>query len=106
MGMTIEPADMSDLQDILQLQYLAYTSEADLFEDRNIPPLTQTLDEVISEYNEGMILKAVDTDGMKINLSLVRQLTTSIWITCPITARESDTTKEMQNSTFAITTIS
>lgn len=36
---------------------MAYQSEADLFESRDIPPLKQTLDEIILEYNEGVILK-------------------------------------------------
>ncbi|WP_295084445.1 hypothetical protein [Ruminococcus sp.] len=37
-------AQKDDLQEILQLQYLAYQSEADLFGSRDIPPLKQTLD--------------------------------------------------------------
>lgn len=53
----IQKAEYIDLSEILKLQYLAYQSEADLFESRDIPPLKQTLDEVISEYHEGIILK-------------------------------------------------
>lgn len=53
----IEKAEYGDLPEILKLQYLAYQSEADLFKSRDIPPLKQTLDEVISEYYEGIILK-------------------------------------------------
>ena len=53
----IQKAEYDDLSEILELQYLAYQSEADLFGSRDIPPLKQTLDEVISEYNEGIILK-------------------------------------------------
>ncbi len=56
---SIESAEKSDLQQILDLQYLAYQSEAELFNDKKIPPLTQTLAEVINEYDEGTILKAV-----------------------------------------------
>lgn len=58
--MTIERAEKSDLQQILDLQYLAYQSEAKLFQDPDIPPLKQTLAEVESEYENGIILKAVD----------------------------------------------
>ncbi len=58
--MTIEKATKSDLQKILNLQYLAYQSEAKLFQDPDIPPLKQTLAEVESEYENGIILKAVD----------------------------------------------
>lgn len=53
----IQKAEYEDLQEILELQYLAYQSEAALFGNRDIPPLKQTLDEVISEYREGIILK-------------------------------------------------
>ncbi|MBP5362075.1 MAG: GNAT family N-acetyltransferase [Ruminococcus sp.] len=51
---------LDDLKEILQLQYLAYQSEADLFGSRDIPPLKQTLDEVIEEFNNGIILKMID----------------------------------------------
>lgn len=60
--MRIEKARYEDLEAILKLQYLAYQSEADLFGTRDIPPLKQTLDEVVLEYNNGIILKLVD-DG-------------------------------------------
>ena len=53
-------AKLDDLKEILQLQYLAYQSEADLFGSRDIPPLKQTLDEVIEEFNNGIILKMID----------------------------------------------
>ena len=43
-------ACIEDLQDILQLQYLAYQSEAALFNKEDIPPLKQTLDEVVEEF--------------------------------------------------------
>ena len=47
--MKIEKAEYKDLAEILTLQYLAYQSEADLFGTRDIPPLKQTLEEVIEE---------------------------------------------------------
>ena len=53
-------ANRKDLQEILQLQYLAYQSEAELFGSRDIPPLKQTLDEVVREFKSGVILKMVD----------------------------------------------
>ena len=56
-------AKRGDLQEILQLQYLAYQSEADLFGSRDIPPLKQTLDEVVEEFNSGVILKMVDDNN-------------------------------------------
>lgn len=55
-------ADFKDLEEILKLQYLAYQSEAALFGNKDIPPLTQTLDEVIEEYNNGIVLKLIDEE--------------------------------------------
>ncbi|MBD5097650.1 MAG: GNAT family N-acetyltransferase [Lachnospiraceae bacterium] len=61
--MNIKKAEKNDLQKILDLQYLAYQSEAKLFNDPNIPPLRQTLAEVESEYQKGIVLKAVDENN-------------------------------------------
>jgi len=55
----ITKAQLNDLEDILQIQYAAYQSEALLHNDFTIQPLTQTLDQVIEEYHKGVILKAV-----------------------------------------------
>ena len=62
MSVGIYKAGLEDLQEILQLQYLSYQSEAALFGSRDIPPLKQTLDEVIAEYNNGIVLKMTDDD--------------------------------------------
>ena len=59
----IVKAEYNDLQEILNLQYLAYQSEAELFGSKDIPPLKQTLDEVIEEFNNGIILKLTDENG-------------------------------------------
>lgn len=61
--MIIKKAEKNDLQKILDLQYLAYQSEAKLFNNPNIPPLRQTLVEVESEYQKGVVLKAVDENN-------------------------------------------
>lgn len=53
----IKRAERDDLQEILDLQYLAYQSEADLFGTQDIPPLKQTIEEVVEEYNNGVVLK-------------------------------------------------
>lgn len=58
-SMTILKADEDDLEEILQLQYLAYQSEARLLHNFEIPPLKQTIEEVKKEYQNGVILKAV-----------------------------------------------
>ena len=54
----IAPASREDLSEILALQRLAYHSEAELNNDFNIPPLTQTLPELENEYNNKVVLKA------------------------------------------------
>jgi len=60
----ITKAELEDLKEILDLQYLAYQSEAELFGNKDIPPLKQTLDEVIEEFNSGTILKMTGDDGV------------------------------------------
>lgn len=60
----IEKAEKEDLKEILELQYLAYQSEARLFGDMDIPPLRQTLEEVYDEFQKGIILKEVDEKGV------------------------------------------
>lgn len=59
----ISDADEKDLAEILELQYLAYQTEADIYGTRDIPPLKQTLDEIREEYESGLILKMTDEDG-------------------------------------------
>ena len=61
--MNIDKAERGDLQEILDLQYLAYQSEARLFNNMDIPPLKQTLEDVINEYEKGIILKSLDEKG-------------------------------------------
>ncbi len=62
--MVIKEAEMSDLPEILNLQYLAYQSEAKLFNDFNIPPLKQTLSDIEVEFRNGIILKACDENNI------------------------------------------
>ena len=56
----IGKAQECDLKAILELQYLAYQSEAKLFNSSDIPPLKQTIEEVYEEFKKGIILKATD----------------------------------------------
>ena len=60
--MKIEQASALDLAEILELQHLAYQSEAILLNNFSIPPLTQTLAEIETEFQNGVFLKALD-DG-------------------------------------------
>ena len=63
MNVKITDVQLGNLEQILQLQYLAYQSEAALFGTHDIPPLKQTLDEVRDEFENGLILKMVDESG-------------------------------------------
>lgn len=58
--MIIEPATVANAAEILALQKLAYQSEAELYDDFAIPPLTQTCDEIAAEFARRTFLKAVD----------------------------------------------
>jgi ribosomal protein S18 acetylase RimI-like enzyme len=55
---SIAHASPDDAPAILELQKLAYQSEARLYDDWNIPPLTQTLDELIGDFTTKICLKA------------------------------------------------
>jgi ribosomal protein S18 acetylase RimI-like enzyme len=55
---SISRASPDDAPAILELQKLAYQSEARLYNDWTIPPLTQTLDELISDFTTKICLKA------------------------------------------------
>jgi ribosomal protein S18 acetylase RimI-like enzyme len=51
-------ADLADAQQILDLQRLAYQSEAILYNDWSIPPLTQTFAQLREEFRNSVVLKA------------------------------------------------
>lgn len=55
----ISKASKEDLEEILILQKLCYISEAELINDFSIPPLKQTLESIIDEYNQCVFIKAV-----------------------------------------------
>ncbi|MFK4070114.1 GNAT family N-acetyltransferase [Streptomyces sp. NPDC029674] len=79
MSVTISAAaadDQDAAEQILKLQYLCYQSEAELYGDYSIEPLTQSLDSIRAELAAGTVLVArlggevvasvrgtVDTDG-------------------------------------------
>jgi len=52
-------ARQEDAPHILELQKLAYQSEAELYHDPAIQPLTQTLPEVLQEFESNLILIAL-----------------------------------------------
>jgi GNAT superfamily N-acetyltransferase len=57
--MMIQDAVAGDAADILALQKLAYRSEAALYDDYTIPPLTQTLESMLQDIESQVVLVAV-----------------------------------------------
>lgn len=60
--MEIEKATVFDAEEILSLQKLAYRTEAEIYNDFNIPPLVQTLESIEKDFENQFFLKAV-TNG-------------------------------------------
>lgn len=57
--MDVQRAILSDCQEILSLQKLAYISEAEIYDDFEIAPLVQTLHEIEDEFCKKVFLKVV-----------------------------------------------
>ena len=62
MEIIIKQAIMSEAEDILELQKIAYQSEAELYQDWNIPPLLQTLHQLQLEFENHKIIVATFND--------------------------------------------
>ncbi len=56
----VDMASRGDFEQILQLQRLAYQSEAGIYDDFSLPPLLQTLEELEEEARHCVILKVVE----------------------------------------------
>jgi GNAT superfamily N-acetyltransferase len=59
MDISITAASPEDASEILALQAAAYQSEARLYDDWTIPPLMQTLPQLVAEFETKILLKAV-----------------------------------------------
>jgi len=59
MAISIIQASRGDAPEILALQKIAYQSEAQFYDDWTIPPLTQTLSQIETEFESKVFLKAV-----------------------------------------------
>ncbi|MBU1054729.1 MAG: GNAT family N-acetyltransferase [Proteobacteria bacterium] len=57
--MAIIQAKITDAEEVLRLQKLAYQIEAKRYNDYNIPPLKQTIAEIKEQFKTYIILKAV-----------------------------------------------
>jgi len=63
-NLQIKRAGVQDAEAILNLQKLAYLSEAEIYNNKSIPPLTQTLDEIRAEFDHQIFLKAFIDERM------------------------------------------
>lgn len=59
----IAPAKQTEAEETLALQRLAYQSEARLYDDWSIPPLTQTLESLREEMASGMVFLSARADS-------------------------------------------
>ena len=78
-GEHIVRAHPADAEEILALQRLAYVVEARLYDDWQLPPMTQSLDDLLVEFEEMTILKAC-SDGVIIGSVRGRQTGDSCYI--------------------------
>ena len=76
----ITSAGREDLAEILKLQYLAYQSEAALFNSQDIPPLKQTLEELQDEFENSTILKMTDESGNIIGSVRAQEMDGTVYI--------------------------
>ncbi|MFP4163624.1 MAG: GNAT family N-acetyltransferase [Chitinispirillaceae bacterium] len=60
----IQKADISDLEAILLLQKRCYRENAERYDDFQIQPLMQTLEDVQKEFIKATVLKAVDGESV------------------------------------------
>ena len=56
--MVIEQGSIEDAAEILDLQKLAYQSEAEIYNDFSLPPMTQTLEQIQTDFENQLFLKA------------------------------------------------
>ncbi len=56
--MVVERATINDAAEILRLQKLAFESQAKIYDDYSLPPLTQSLEDLRAEFEKQDFLKA------------------------------------------------
>ncbi|MDD3344835.1 MAG: GNAT family N-acetyltransferase [Candidatus Omnitrophica bacterium] len=76
----IEKASKPDAPSILNIQKKAFLSEAQLYNDYQIGALTQTLEEMVKDFDVYLFLKAVLDDGMIVGSVKARVCDNVCWI--------------------------
>jgi ribosomal protein S18 acetylase RimI-like enzyme len=65
--MIIERTTRQDVEEILQLQRIAYQSEAELYQEWDIAPLTESLEDALAAFDRQLFLKAfIEQDSPRI----------------------------------------
>lgn len=57
-------AEEKDLNEILELQYLSFKSEAEMIGSDDIPALKQDYEGIVEDFHNGMILKMLNEDDV------------------------------------------
>jgi ribosomal protein S18 acetylase RimI-like enzyme len=60
--MTIQKADLEDIEEILTIQKKAFISQAEIYDDFMIHPLVETIEEALEDFKLKQVLKAVIDD--------------------------------------------
>lgn len=63
LNMTIALANRADLKEILDLQKQCYLSEGELYDDYSIPPLTQDIESIEADFDQGTVFLKGTIDG-------------------------------------------
>jgi len=72
-NMVIVKADINDAVKVLELQKIAYQSEAEIYNDYSLRPLTQTLEELNEDFSKMTFLKCVINDNIVGSVRAYRQ---------------------------------
>lgn len=75
----ITKAEYGDLNDILRLQKLAFLSEAALYNNYEIEPLTQTIDSIRADYENYLFLK-VECENQIVGSVKIRVQGSACWV--------------------------
>lgn len=76
----ISRAAKGDLAEILELQHIAYRSEAILLNKQDIPPLRQTIEDIENEFATSVFLRATDKQGRIVGSVRAREADDTLFI--------------------------
>ncbi|MBI4743674.1 MAG: hypothetical protein HY776_02460 [Actinobacteria bacterium] len=65
MNYQILKAEINDAEEILKIQKLAYQIEAERYNNHDIPPLKQTVEELKNQFKDHIILKEQSQERLR-----------------------------------------